>query len=210
MRISMILLAVNLAASTLAGESSQSSLAPRTFKPPRIAVVDISEVFENYQKKIDIEKRFEEEVKAAEEKLGNQQNERTKLEKELKNVQPGSDRHKDLTLRINELDYMLKNRQKELLKEFQEKQMAALTEIRDEIVTDIEKYAVGLDLDIVLEKQVAQGKMNAVRWPIVHYVKPELEITNDIIKRLNTQYTRPPSTSGGNSGSGKKGISAKP
>jgi hypothetical protein len=53
--------------------------------------------------------------------------------------------------------------------------MSALKEIRDEITTDIDKYRTGMGIGIVLEKQVsAEGKANSVRWPIVHFVVPEL------------------------------------
>jgi len=191
MRIAKFLLAmtaVTLVAAALAGNPAQNSLMPRAFKPPRVAVVDINEIFENYQKTIDIRSRFEAEMRVKENKFKEEQNILQKLKDELKNVQEGTERHKELTLQIQNKDYDLKNWQKKILKEFQERQINALKEIKDEIVADIERYARGLELDIVFEKQVAAGQLNQIRWPIVHYVKPELEISGDIIKRLNTQY----------------------
>jgi Skp family chaperone for outer membrane proteins len=177
-----------------------AAAADRAFKPPSIAVVNISEVFENYEKKKEIEKKLEDEIKAEEKKFNAKQEELKKVQELLKNLQEGSKEHKETTVKGKTLEYELKNWEKELVKQFQDKQMNALKEIRGEITDDIEKYATGMGIGIVLEKQVAaEGKNNSVRWPIAHYVKPELEITADIIQRLNAGYgkTTVPAPSGG-------------
>ena len=62
--------------------------------------------------------------------------------------------------------------------------------MKNEITADIQKYAEGLEIDVVMEKKFTgeqKGDLRSV-WPIVHYVKPELDITADIVKRLNAQY----------------------
>ncbi len=177
----------------LAADPGQS-LEPRTFKPPRIAVVDISEVFENYGKKKDIESQLEAQIKGEEEKFREKEGELKATLEELKNVQEGTEKHQQLVLKKTKLELELKNRQKEIFNEFQEKQANALKEIRNEITGEIEKYAVAMEIDLVLEKKVAaeqKGNFRSGHWPIVHYVRPELEITDDIIKRLNARYSRP-------------------
>ena len=193
-----LLLALGVGALAVRGQAPQE---PRGFKPPRVAVVDIAEVFENYQKKKDIEGRFEAEIKVEQAKLDALEAEHKKLVEELKNVQTGSEREKELILKKTQLEYEVKNRQKELFKDFQERQFAALKEIREEIMGDIERYATGMDIDMVLEKKVSaetKGNGPSVHWPIVHYAKPELEITSDVVKRLNAKY-RPgaPAAGGG-------------
>jgi Skp family chaperone for outer membrane proteins len=170
------------------------SLEPRTFKPPRIAVVDISDVFENYSKKKDIESQLEAQIKVEEDKFREKENALKATIEELKNVQEGSEKYQQLVLKKTKFELELKNRQKELLNEFQEKQASALKEIKNEITGEIEKYAVAMEIDMVLEKKVAaegKGNLRSVHWPIVHYVRPELEITDDIVKRLNARYSKP-------------------
>jgi len=172
---------------------AQTAPGPRDFKPARVAVVDISEVFENYQKKKDIEGQLEAQIKTEEKQFEEGQEQLKTVNAELKNVQEGGAKHKELVLKKTELEFQLKNRQKEILKEFQEKQFNALKEIRSEITADIEKYAQAMEIDLVLERKVSaegKGNLQPVHWPIVHYVKPELEITGDIIKRLNAQYRK--------------------
>jgi len=193
----------------LAADPAQS-LEPRTFKPPRIAVVDIAEVFENYGKKKDIENQLEAQIKAEEEKFREKESELKATLEELKNVQEGTDKHQQLVLKKTKLELGLKTRQKEIFNEFQEKQANALKEIRNEITGEIEKYAVAMEIDLVLEKKVAaeqKGNMRSGHWPIVHYVRPELEITDDITKRLNARYGRTPApllATGGAEAKGKK------
>ena len=185
-------LALTFAAPSRAG--SQDSLEPRDFKPARIAVVNIYDVFESYEKKKDMENRFVAEADVEKKKLLDQQKEYKKLIEERKNVQEGSERHMELTLKIGEFEYKMKNLEKELFKKFEEKKRLALDEIQKEITAEIKKYAEGLEIDLVLEKQIVAGtgdRTDSIRWPIVHYVKPELEITADIIKRLNAQYGKP-------------------
>ena len=213
-RVSLALLAATAVALSFASmglAQTSGSLAPRDFKPSRIAVVNIADIFENYEKKKDKEKKLLEEAKVEEKKFQDDKSALDKLQEELKNMEVGTPAHKKQTLLIQEKSYELKSRQQELLKAFQEKQMEALKEIRKEITDDIEKYATGLELDLVLEKQVtAESKESAIHWPIVHYAKPELDITQDIVKRLNTQYGKSPSPSTPNTKSSAPGTAPAP
>jgi Skp family chaperone for outer membrane proteins len=176
---------------------------PREFKPVRVAVIDISAVFENYDKKKDVEAKLKKEVEDKEKEFGDKQNELKKLQDQLKTLDEGTPQHRDLTLKVRGMEYEMKNRQKEILKELRTKQMDSLKEIRDEITADIKKYAEGLNLDLVLEKQVvggAEGDANYFKWPFVHYAKGELDITEDIVKRLNAQYGKPAAPAGAATG----------
>ena len=71
---------------------------------------------------------------------------------------------------------------------------AKLREIKEEITSEIEIYAQAYDLDLVLEKTVnAEGDPRggvSFQWPIVHYAKPEIDITSQIVKRLNERYQK--------------------
>ncbi len=173
------------------GVFAQITQAPRAFKPPRIAVVDVAEAFEGYLKKRDREAQIEAELKAEQEKHEALITEHKALGEELKNVHEGSKRHKELALKKFELEYDVKARESELMKEFEEKHFKFLAEMREEILKDLEKYAVSMDIDMVIEKKVVTPGKNPRQgslWPVVHYAKPELDVTQDLIRRLNAQY----------------------
>ncbi|MBI4586522.1 MAG: OmpH family outer membrane protein [Planctomycetes bacterium] len=179
--------------------------AKKEFKPPRVAVVDISEIFERYEKK----KRTEDDFLAEKDKAETEYNDiKKKLERvneELKLLQPGSEEHQALFLQKARLEYQLEYFQKKLTKEFLDKRNAKIREIVDEITHEIERYAKGHELDLVLEKKFSAESRGqaALNWPLVYYARPEIEITEEIIGILNSQFTKgtgvPP-----NSGGGKK------
>jgi len=195
-RVQLAAIGAATVAIACSGVFGQITPAPRTFKPPRIAVVDVAEVFEGYAKKKDREAQLEVELKAEEKKHLTMMSEYKASIEELKNVEDGSEKHKELTLKKANFEYEIKAREKELMKEFEEKHFKFVAEMRGEILKDLETYAASMDIDMVIEKKVVTpGKTprQGSQWPIVHYAKPELDITQDLIKRLNAQYKPLPS-----------------
>jgi Skp family chaperone for outer membrane proteins len=172
-----------------------TTLAPsvvKEFQPPRLAVVNVNDVFEKYHKKEDVESRLKEEIREAETKFGGLEKELKEVEAELKLLQEGSPKYNENVLKRTELQLALKDMQKAVLEKFQKKQLDAINEIRDEINGEIERYAEGHELDVVLEKRItAEAKgLPPMNWPIVHFCRPEIEITSEIVNILNSQYKR--------------------
>ncbi len=179
-----------------------AQVAKKEFKPPRVAVVDISEIFERYEKK----KRTGDDFLAEKDKAEAEYNDiKRKLERaneELKLLQPGSEEHKALFLQKADLEYQLENFQKKLTKVFLDKRNAKIREIVDEITREIERYAKGHELDMVVEKKFSAESRGqaAFDWPLVYYARPEIEITDEIISILNSQFGKgsgAPSNGGG-------------
>lgn len=169
---------------------NQSSLEPRTFKPPRIAVLEVSRLFANYNKKKDVEKKLQAEMKEEEERFRELKTQQRQTVEELKNLQSGTPRHRELTIRSREQEYDLKTMEDELYKKFLKRKFDSLKEINIELSKDIGKLATALELDLVLEKTVlaeAEGGAS-FHWPVVHYARPEIDITDELITRLNLQY----------------------
>jgi len=162
--------------------------AERLFRPPRVAVVDISAVFEDYGKKKDRQDELQKSTKEVEEKLKDLERRYKDINAEINNLEPGPAKNEKLLEKVKlEIDVKeLKDRE---LKKLEEIQLRYLQEIRDEISAEIQTFSRSLDLDIVIEKTVAAAR-EGPRWPIVHYVKPELDITKEILDRLNARYTR--------------------
>jgi Skp family chaperone for outer membrane proteins len=174
-----------------AAHAQNGALPPtRTFKPPRVAVLEVSRLFENYNKKKDREAVLKSESREEEKRYREMQSRLRAVLEELKNVENGSARHRELTMLSKGLEYDLKVLEQDLSRRFREKKLAALKEINLELSSDIERYATGLELDLVLEKTlVAEGENGTgIRFPIVHYARPEIDITDDLLLRLNARY----------------------
>ena len=161
----------------------------RDFRPPRTAVVDISRVFESFEKKKQLNAQLEEEGKKAEAEYNDLEGRFRSLEDDIKTVVEGSDEYNRLVLERTKLQLDLQNMRKKLLNEFQEKYLRAATQLRDEITQEIERYSRAHDLALVIEFRFnAEAKnMPPLKWPIVHYVAPEIDITDEIIGILNSQ-----------------------
>ena len=64
--------------------------------------------------------------------------------------------------------------------------------IRAEISKEIETVATARELDLVLEKAVTAELQRGAgfHWKIVHFSKPEYDITKEVTDRLNLRYKR--------------------
>lgn len=164
--------------------------AVRDFKPPSTAVVDIAAVFEQYEKRKDRQEELQGDTKKLEEKLKSLEKQYKEVVLELPQLENG-ERKKKLTIEKLQLEMEVKELKDNELERLRKIQIKYIEELRDEIAQEIRTYAEAQRLDLVLEKTVTaegEGPMPGFRWPIVHHVTPELEITKEIADRLNAHY----------------------
>ena len=163
-----------------------------TFLPPRTAVVDISKIFEEYQKQIDKSG----ELKAAVEKT-------TRLldtlkegimikEEELKSIKQESPTYVKIFSEALELKRKFREAQKKGTADLARQQAGIIKMIRSEISNEIETVATAKELDLVLEKAVTAEVQRGAgfHWKIIHFSKPEYDITKEVTNRLNQRYKR--------------------
>lgn len=166
--------------------------ATRTFRPPRTAVVDISQVFDGYLKKQDRQKDLTNESRGIQSKFEALQTKLKEIDADVQLMQQGQRRNEKL-LDKAKLEIEVKELENKEVLRLQQTQIKFLREIKAEISSEIEIYAQAYDLDLVLEKTVnAEGDPRGMsfQWPIVHYAKPEIDITSQIVKRLNERYQK--------------------
>lgn len=183
---------VLLAAHYLSGQANPKRDAkPRTFVPPRIAVVDISQVFELYEKKKDRQAQFQSEIKVVEEKLKELEKRYKDVLSDIQNLEPGP-RKREKEREKFDVEQEVKDLNEKEKKRLHETRFRYLKEIQAEIATEIQDYATAEDLELIIEKKVIaetdSPSMPGFSWPIVHFVVPEIEITNEIATRLNSRY----------------------
>jgi len=163
------------------------------FLPPRTAVVNISQIFESFDKRKDRAEElkttfqtFSDDFKALNEQI-------ELLERELKDLKPGSKAFKQKALDHIELDAKRTELRNTRGKEFDAQRTGYLDEIRKEIKAEIAVVAQAEELDLILEKAVTAENPQAgmgFHWAIVHFAKPEFDITKKVTDRLNERYKR--------------------
>lgn len=164
--------------------------AARTFRPPSTAVIDIAQVFDQYEKRRDRQDQLQAETKTLEDQLKDLERRYKDIEAELPQIE-SDERKAELAMQKVQIQFDVDRLKKKELKRLRDTQIKYIQEIRDEITTEIQTYATAQDLDLVLEMTVTaegEGPVGGFRWPIVHFVKPELVITKEIAERLNRRY----------------------
>lgn len=180
-----------LGAAALVGVGAE---AGRAFKPPSTATVDIAEIFDKYEKRRDRQAELQAESKGLEAKLKGLEEKYKALLQEI-SLAEAQETKKNLAVQKAALEFEVESLKKGEVDRLRQTQFKYIQEIRDEITQEIRDYAVARDLDLVIEKTITaegEGSFPGLRWPIVHYAKPELDITKEIADRLNRRYGRNP------------------
>lgn len=165
-----------------------------TFLPPRTAVVDSPRVFMEYQKRVDKEAELNVALKEIAGKLS-KAGEQYEIKKEqIKSIKRDSPAYLKAITKMVELEQLIAETQKSKRVIFQEKGNKPSEEIRAEIAREIDIVAASRELDLVLEKAIKTKLLPQAPefiWAIVHYSKPEYDITKEVTDRLNKRYKRP-------------------
>jgi Skp family chaperone for outer membrane proteins len=158
------------------------------FAPPRTAVVDASIVFNDCVKKKDLERQTLEETRTLETRYRDLEKRHAALTQELKNLAEPEAQEPLLVERFT-LELRMKRVKERDMPAVLRKRLERIESIRADIEKEVEKYAVANDLDLVLEKAfVLEGGPEGFRLPIVHFAKPEIDITKEITLRVNDLY----------------------
>ena len=193
LRWSVILLILGLLG-TSGGLFFAGAQAITRFLPPRTAVVDITVIFDSYQKREDRAGELKRQYDVVIQGLQNLKDQRELLEVEMKDLKPTSETFQKKGLELIQIGARIKEIQDSQGAEFQRKRSTFLDEIRKEIQHEIKMVAEATELDLVLEKTFsAEGPRAGVElhWAIVHFAKPEFDITKTVTDRLNERYRRP-------------------
>ena len=184
-------------AAALAG-SALAAAGEGAAAPPRVAIVDVEKVLTDYKKSGDIYKDIEKEL----EPLANAIKQKAKyIREEQQRIasDPRADkiellrRKQKIEMDMAELD----KEEKEFGDRRAELEVKALEDVWDDLVAAVAKYAKDNGLDLVIKQQVSTSKTRSsttVRMRIaaqtVIYAAAQLDITEAILKQMNTDYER--------------------
>ncbi len=163
----------------------------KRFSPPRTAVVDISLVFDGLLKKKDKEAELEVKSEAAMKELEAKRRELIALQNEAELVPAGPQRA-ELITRTQKGKIDLKALQNKKFSEMNKEKLDIMRAMREEIDAEIKVFAEANDLDMVVQVAVTTSEAGTpeFQWPIVHYYRPEFDVTQQLIDRLNDAYRR--------------------
>lgn len=165
--------------------------------PARIAVVNIPQVSERYQRRIDLEAQFEAKRKELSQKKDELKQKVDQTTRSLQEVlKPGTqayrDKARELTLQRAELDFFIESESQRIEIELAE----TLRTIFDDIAAVTRQIAEQRGVDLVLSADTlpqgqaenpTQMRQQIVLQKIIYW-RPEIDLTDEVVTRLNDQY----------------------
>jgi Skp family chaperone for outer membrane proteins len=163
----------------------------------KIGIVDISSVFEKYQKRIDLDQELKEQEKGFQDEINKKRKEIIDLDEETQLLDLGSESrnsNENLLERKNvELEGYAKFAERQLLKKYKD----FFENIYQEVVQKVEEIGKQEGFDLVIKKEesdVKSGKISDLQFKIgirtVLYHSDSVDITLDVIDALNTSYSK--------------------
>ena len=165
-----------------------------TFLPPRTAVVDSSQIFIDYRKRVDKEAELKTAIEGIASQLSAATDQYAIKQEQLKSIKRDSPAYLRAITSMVELEQKIAEVKKTRMTIYEERANKPTAEIREEIAREIKIVAASKELDLVVEKAIRTKLLPQAPefvWPIVHYSKPEYDITKEVTDRLNKRYKRP-------------------
>ncbi len=193
-RMSIMCLALALLASLICTNINLANAEAEDFK---IGIVDISSVFEKYQKRIDLDQELKEQEKGFQDEVNKKRKEIIDLDEETQLLDLGSESrssNENLMERKNvELEGYAKFAERQLLKKYKN----FFENIYQEVVQKVEEIGKQESFDLIIKKEesdVKSGEISDLQFKIgirtVLYHSDSVDITLDVIDALNSSYSK--------------------
>ncbi len=162
----------------------------------KIGIVDISKVFEKYNKRIDLDQKLKEQEKEFQDEINKKRKEMIDLDEETQLLELGSESRSEneelLEKRNVELEGYAKFAERQLLKKYKD----FFENTYDEVVKKIEEIGKQENFDLIVKKEdpgVESGQISDLQFKIgittVLYHSKSVDITSSIIESLNSAYS---------------------
>jgi Skp family chaperone for outer membrane proteins len=191
--MSIICLAFALVANFTAINVNRANAEPGDFK---IGIVDISKVFEKYNKRIDLDQELKEQEKGFQDEINKKRKEMIDLDEETQLLDLGSEsrsKNEELLERKNvELEGYAKFAERQLLKKYKN----FFENTYGEVVKRVEEFGKQENFDLIIKKEAPElesGQISDLQFKIgirtVLYHSKSIDITSNIIENLNATYS---------------------
>ena len=163
----------------------------------KIGIVDISGVFEKYEKREDLDQGLKDLEKEFQDEINKKKKEMIDLDEETQLLDLGSEnrrKNEDLLERKNvELEGYAKFAERQLLKRYK----SFFEKIYDEVVKEVEGIGKKENYDLIIKKEepeLKSGQISDLQFKIgirtVLYHSKAVDITANVIKHLNAKYLK--------------------
>jgi len=193
-RVPVMCLAFALLASLMCTNINLANAEAEDFK---IGIVDISSVFEKYQKRIDLDQELKEQEKGFQDEINKKRKEIIDLDEETQLLDLGSESRSSnenlLERKSVELEGYAKFAERQLLKKYKD----FFENIYQEVIKKVEEIGIQEGFDLIIKKEesnLKSGEISDLQFKIgirtVLYHSDSVDITLDVIDTLNASYSK--------------------
>ena len=150
----------------------------------KIAVVDFHRAFAAYGLTTELQKQLDGRKKEMNEKLAQLEKSLKSKQSDLESFQPGSDKYREFQLKLIELEALIPVTRRQYELELEQLQRSLTQRVLADLEKELRVYAGENKIDLVLAKFIADPRFSGPLF-VTLYHKPELDITAQIIERLN-------------------------
>jgi Skp family chaperone for outer membrane proteins len=163
----------------------------------KIGIVDISGVFEKYEKRKDLDQDLKDLEKEFQDEINKKKKEMIDLDEETQLLDLGSEarrKNTDMLERKNvELEGYAKFAERQLLRRYK----TFFEQTYDEVVKMVEEIGARNSYDLIIKKEepeLKSGQISDLQFKIgirtVLYHSKDVDITADVIEHLNSEYSK--------------------
>ncbi|MCR4288783.1 MAG: OmpH family outer membrane protein [Candidatus Scalindua sp.] len=193
-KVPVMCLAFVLLASLMCTNINLANAEAEDFK---IGIVDISSVFEKYQKRIDSDQELKEQEKGFQDEINKKRKEIIDLDEETQLLDLGSESRSSnenlLERKSVELEGYAKFAERQLLKKYKD----FFENIYQEVIKKVEEVGIQEGFDLIIKKEesnLKSGEISDLQFKIgirtVLYNSDSVDITLDVIDALNASYSK--------------------
>ncbi len=168
----------------LSSENAGPRLVSAQNNPVSIAVVDLERVFDSSNDKTLMEKQIEADYQVKIGELEQLKKDISNLQKELNIKVEGSDAFNEIQDNLAVKSTMIKLKQERFKREIDQRQAQAFNAVYESIHACARKVATEQGIDILLQRRLRVSQ-EAPPWESVFFARPEVDITELVIKTLN-------------------------
>ena len=154
----------------------------------RIAVLDFHRAFKEYERRDELQRELHDRQKAMNQELAKIEEGLKARQSDLELLQPGTDKYRELQLALIQLETQLQVTKQMFQLELEKTRAAHVQRLLGELDKELTAFAKERNIDLVLAKYAADPRLASPLY-IALYNKPEMDITAQILERLNRGKT---------------------
>jgi Skp family chaperone for outer membrane proteins len=152
----------------------------------KIAVIDIQETMVGYKLHGEVQAELKKKEEERKKQLNESEEKLKRAETALEQFEPGTPEYNQHNLIVCEMDALIKAMKRRFAMELTELRDKRIEEMQKNINDEIQRYAAQKNIDLILRRYFLDLKAGA-QQPLVIYAAPALDITADIVQRLNSK-----------------------